>query len=143
MAKDFLKSFERHQFCSPTDRGIRVICISGFNIGVYIYIRIYCTHIYILYTLNNVVLFQPCLKMSLKGTIWLIKPVSWKVKFIHILPGLLLKVFSQHLGLHVLLIVFNFGPIKTLNSILQICQVPLILKKILIHVPLSRKWKYP
>lgn len=78
MAKDFLKSFERHQFCSPTHKGIRFIHISGFNIGVYIYIRMYCTHIYMLYTLNNVVLFQPCLKMSLKGTIWLIKPVFEK-----------------------------------------------------------------
>lgn len=49
MAKDFLKSFERHQFCSPTDKGIRFTCISGFNIGVYIYTYVYIAPIFIYY----------------------------------------------------------------------------------------------
>ena len=113
--KDFVKSFKRHQFFSPTDKGIKFICLKVLiemyistsvqfssvsqscltlcnpmnhstpglpvhhrlleftqthvhRVGDAIYICIYYMHIYILYILKNVVLFQLCFKMSLKGT---------------------------------------------------------------------------
>ena len=83
------------------------------RVGDAIYICIYYMHIYILYILKNVVLFQLCFKMSLKGTSWLLRPASLKVKFMHILPDLLLKVFSQDFSRFGTACVFNsfwFGP---------------------------------